>query len=78
LARDLNDKFAAQRLGLLDNSRRRLRRIEYHLRDAIPIAQIDKQPAAVIAVAINPAANSHFFASIFAAQLPAGVCSQQL
>jgi hypothetical protein len=44
-------------------------------RHAVAVAQVDKQPAAVVAIAIDPAAESYFLAYVFAAQFAAGVSS---
>ena len=74
--RDLNHVLRAQRLALLDDGRRRIGRIEHHLRHAVPVAQIDEQPAAMIAVGIDPAAKRYFLADMFTAQVAAGVGSQ--
>ena len=52
----LNHVLRPQRFALVDNRGRRVGRIEHDLGDAIAVAQIDEQPAAVVAVAIDPAA----------------------
>ena len=55
---------------------RRIGRIEHDLRHAVAVAQVDEQPAAVVAVAVDPAAEGDFLANMFAAQFAAGVSSQ--
>ena len=55
---------------------RRIGRIEHDLRHAVPVAQVDEQPAAMIAVAVDPAAKRDFLANMFAAQFAARMSSQ--
>jgi hypothetical protein len=46
------------------------------LRHAVPVAQVDEQPAAMVAVAVDPAAQSNFFPDMLTAQLAARMSSQ--
>ena len=76
LARHLDHILGPQRLALVDDRLRRIGRIEHDLRHAVPIAQVDKQPAAMVAVAVDPAAERGFLTNMFATQFAARVSSQ--
>ena len=76
VAGDLDHVLGPQRLALVDDRRRRIGRIEHDLRHAVAVAQVDEQPAAVVAVAVDPAAEGDFLADMFAAQFAAGMSSQ--
>ena len=72
-AGDLHDELAAaglrgvpRRLGIL--------RIEHALRDAVAVAQVEENQAAVVAHAVHPAAQFHFRAPVGGAQLSARMC----
>jgi hypothetical protein len=55
-----------------------LRRIEDHLYFAIAVAEIDEDQSAVIAAAVDPAADRHCLVYLFRPQLAARVCPQQV
>ena len=76
LAGHLDHILGPQRLAFVDDRLRRIGRIEHHLRHAVAVAQVDEQAAAVVAVAVDPAAERDFLANVFAAQFAAGVSSQ--
>ena len=54
---------------------KRFGRIDNDLSQAVVVAQIDENDAAVVAYAMDPAGNFYSFANVFFAQLAAGVCS---
>ena len=55
---------------------RRVGRVEHDLRDAVAVAQVDEQPAAVVAVAVDPAAEGGRLADVVDAKFAAGMSSQ--
>ena len=59
-----------------DDRGRRVGRIEDDLRHAVAVAQVDEQAAAVVAVAVDPAAERDRLADVFGAQFAAGMSSQ--
>ena len=70
LAVDAHDPFGAQLLGDLE---RRAVRVGHDLRQAVMVAQIDEQHAAVVADAVAPARQPHVLADVAVAQRAAGV-----
>ena len=72
----LDHVLGAQRFAFVDDRLRRIGRVEHDLRHAVAIAQVDEQTAAVVAVAVDPAAKRDFLANVFATQFAAGVSSQ--
>ena len=70
LAIDANDPFAAHRLGGLEGWRIR---IGDDLGDAVMVAKIDKQQAAMVADAVDPAGEAHSLPDFRLSQLCAGV-----
>ncbi len=75
-ARDLDHVLGPQRLALVDDRRRRVGRIEDDLRDAVAIAEIDEQAAAMVAVAIDPATEGDRLADVFDAKFATGMSTQ--
>ena len=78
LACNLDNVFSPQRLARFDYRWRAVRRIEDNLSESVPVAEIDKQPAAVIAVAIDPSTQGDRFAKISFVQLTARMCSEHV
>jgi hypothetical protein len=72
-AGDADAVLGAQPGRQLDQGRRRRRRIEHDLGQALAIAQVDEHAAAVIAVAADPAGQDDPAADIGVAELAAGV-----
>ena len=72
LAVDAHDPLGAQRLGALEG--RRIR-VGHDLRQAVMVAQIDEQHAAVIAHTMHPAGEPHGLADVAVAQSAAGMGS---
>ena len=75
-AGDLDHVLGPKLFALVDDRLRCVGRVEYDLRHAVAVAQIDEQSAAVVAVAVDPAAERGFLADMFAAQFTAGMSSQ--
>ena len=70
LAVDPHHPFGAQRLDLLE---RRTVRVGDHLAQAIVVAQIDEENAAVVAHAVHPAGEPDLFVDVALAERAAGV-----
>ncbi len=70
LAVDAHHPFGAQLFRLLEG---RTIRIGHHLREAVMVAQIDEQNAAVVADAVAPARQPHIFADVAVAERAAGM-----
>ena len=70
LAVDAHHPFRAQRLGQLEG---RAVGVGHHLREAVMVAQVDEQHAAMVADAVAPAGQPHGLADVALAQRAAGV-----
>ena len=70
----LDAVFAAQFVGLVAEGFV-VGFVEHKLRDAIPVAQVDKGHAAHLAGALHPSCQRHVFSFIREPQLPTGICS---
>ena len=70
LAVDPHHPFGAQLLDLLE---RRAVRVGHHLAQAVMVAQVDEQHAAVIAHAMHPAGQPNVLADVAVAERAAGV-----
>ena len=70
LAVDPHHPFRAQRLGDLE---RRAVRVGHHLRQAVMVAQVDEQHAAMVADAMAPAGQPDVLADVAVAQRAAGM-----
>ena len=70
LAVDPHHPFGAQRLGDLE---RRAVGIGHHLGQAVMVAQVDEQHAAMVADAVAPAGQPHVLADVAVAERAAGV-----
>ena len=53
-------------------------RVGDHLRDSVPVTQVDERELAVIAAGVHPAGECHFLARERSACLAAAMCSQHL
>jgi hypothetical protein len=67
-----DDVFAAKRSGQFEHLLAALG-TEDDLRDAVPIAKIDERAAAVVSVAVHPAAESNFGINVIGAEFAASV-----
>ena len=72
LAVDAHHPFRAQRLGDLE---RRAVGIGHHLGEAVVIAQVDEQDAAVVADAMTPAGKARLAADVACSQCAAGMAA---
>ena len=70
LAVDAHHPFRAQRLGDLEG--RRIR-VGHHLGEAVMVAQVDEQHAAMVADAVAPAGEPHLLADVGFAERAAGM-----
>ena len=70
LAVDPHHPFGAQRLDLLE---RRAVRVGDHLAQAVVVAQVDEEHAAVVAHAVHPAGKPDLFVDVALAERAAGV-----
>jgi hypothetical protein len=75
-ALDASDELGAQSAGELLVGRSALR-ADDDLRLAPAIAQVDEEPATMVAVAVNPAAESDFLPDVLGPQIAASMCSKQ-
>ena len=76
VAGHLDHVLGPQRLALFDDRRRRVGRIEHDLRDAVAVAEVDEQAAAVVAIAVDPATQRDGLADVIDAKFAAGMGSQ--
>jgi hypothetical protein len=73
-SRDADDPLGAEGVG--PGEERLVLGAQHHLRDAVAVAQVDEQHAAVVAPGLHPAAEHDLFFRVLDPELAAGVGTQ--